>query len=221
MISAEFHCHTCYSKDSLLTLEALIAAASAKGLDKVAVTDHNRIAGALTAHKLAPDLVVIGEEIATTEGELLGYFVSEEVPKGLEPMEAIRRLKAQGAFISLSHPFDTDRGACWRRKTLEEIVDHLDGVEVFNSRCINTRFNVLAADFAREFNLLCLGGSDAHSQSELGRTRLTIPDFDSADSLRAALREARIHNRKSSPLIHFVSTAAKLVNKLHRTESRC
>lgn len=221
MISAEFHCHTCYSKDSLLKLEALIAAARAKGLDKVAITDHNRLAGATTAHKLAPDLVVIGEEIATTEGELLGYFLSEEVPKGLEPMEAINRLKAQGAFISVAHPFDIDRGAHWTRKTLEEIADQLDGVEVFNSRCINPRFNVLAAEFAHEYNLLCLGGSDAHSQKELGRTRLTMPDFDSADSLRAALREARMHTQKSSPLIHFVSTAAKIVNKLHRTKSRC
>ncbi len=112
-INLEFHCHTCASQDSLTTPEELVAACRRKGIDRVVVTDHNTIAGARSAQALDPELVIVGEEIMTTRGEILAAFVREEVPRGLSPQEAIQRLKDQGAFISVSHPFDSFRSGGW------------------------------------------------------------------------------------------------------------
>ena len=210
-ITAEFHCHTSYSKDSLVTLERLFETCRAKGINRVAITDHNRLAGALEAKKRAPELVIVGEEIETTEGELMGYFMTEEIPEGLSPIEVIRRLKDQGAFISISHPFDAQRNGQWTAQKLEAIVPDLDGMEVFNSRCILSRYNREAAAFAQRHHLAGLAGSDAHSLKEIGRAVVILPPFNNAEELRQALKSAELKSNLSSPFIHLVSTFAKLV----------
>ena len=104
MIKVDFHVHSIASKDSLSKGEKLLARAKELGLGKLILTDHNTTAGALELQKRYPDFVIVGEEILTTKGEILAVFVKEELPKGIEPPEAIRRLRDQGAFISLSHP---------------------------------------------------------------------------------------------------------------------
>jgi hypothetical protein len=210
-IRAEFHCHTCYSPDSLMSLKALLMTCRRKGIDKVAVTDHNRLEGALQAQAMAPDEIVVGEEIQTTEGEILAYYLTEEIPAGLEPMEVVRRLREQNAFISVAHPFDPYRGSAWNISTLAALAPHLDAIEVFNARCLKPEFNQAARAFAREHNLPEMTGSDAHSTLELGRALLRMPDFSSADSLREALRESRQMTRISGSSVHLISTWAKLV----------
>ena len=92
VVRAEFHCHSIYSPDSLVRVEDLLAACQQKQIDKLAITDHNRLEGALRAYALDPQRVIIGEEIQTTEGEILGYYMREEIPAGLEPLEVIERL---------------------------------------------------------------------------------------------------------------------------------
>ena len=114
MLRVEFHCHTNFSKDSLTRPRDLVDACRRKSIDRVVVTDHNTVAGARAAHALDPELVIVGEEIMTTRGEILAAFVSDEIPMGLSPQETIRRLKAQGAFISVSHPFDRWRSCGWQ-----------------------------------------------------------------------------------------------------------
>ncbi|HOA21182.1 MAG TPA: PHP-associated domain-containing protein [Anaerolineaceae bacterium] len=210
-VKAEFHCHTRYSPDSLMSLEALLLNCRKKGIGKVAVTDHNRLAGALKAHEMAPDLVIVSEEIMTTEGEILAYFLTEEIPEGLHPLEVVRRLREQNAFISVAHPFDPYRGSRWQKETLESLAPHLDGIEVFNARCVENAFNQKALAFAQEFALPQMVGSDAHSTFELGRAVLFLPDFSSADTLRVSLRSAEKQTRRSASIVHFVSTWAKLV----------
>ena len=123
-LRVDFHCHTIHSSDSLTRIPAIIQAARRIGLDKLVITDHNTIDGALEAFQLAPDLVIVGEEVKTTEGEFLAAFVTEPLPKKLEPFEALSRLKDQGAFISISHPFDPVRSG-WSRETLERLAPHL------------------------------------------------------------------------------------------------
>ena len=122
MLRTEFHCHTIFSKDSLTRPRSLVDTCRRKRIDRVVVTDHNTIAGARVAYALDPELVIVGEEIMTTRGEILAAFVSEEVPKGLSPQETIRRLKDQGAFISVSHPFDRWRGGGWEEDDLLEVL---------------------------------------------------------------------------------------------------
>ena len=122
MLRTEFHCHTIYSDDSLTRPRDLVDTCRRKRIDRVIITDHNTIAGAQAAHALDPELVIVGEEIMTTRGEILAAFVSEEIPKGLSPQETIRRLKDQGAFISVSHPFDKWRSGGWQKNDLLEIL---------------------------------------------------------------------------------------------------
>src|SRR5215213_3241662 len=166
----EFHCHTIFSKDSLTRPENLVNTCRRKGIDRVIVTDHNAIAGARAAQAVDPERVIVGEEIMTTRGEILAAFVSEEIPKGLSPQETIRRLKDQGSFISVSHPFDRWRSGGWQKDDLLEILPHVDAIEIYNSRCMNPRFNREARAFAENHNVAGTVGSDAHAAFELGRS---------------------------------------------------
>jgi hypothetical protein len=216
MLTLEFHCHTIYSPDSLTRPADLVAVCAHKGIDRVVVTDHNTIAGALEAHAIDPQRVVVGEEVMTTQGELLAAFVREEVPPGLSPMEAIARLRDQGAFISVSHPFDMYRKGHWEVHDLEQIAPYLDAIEIFNARCLLPASNRRAEDFAHRHNLIGTVGSDAHTLGELGRALQILPDFSDAVNLRASFSAARSVTRLSSPLIHLTSRWAVWVKKLRR-----
>ena len=148
MLRVEFHCHTSLSKDCLVPPGRLLQCAVAKGIERLVITDHNTIAGAVTARDQDPARVIVGEEIMTTQGELLAAFVLSEIPPGLTPVETISRLRDQGAFITVSHPFDAHRHGAWRQRDLLEILPLVDAIEIFNSRCLEPRHNVMAHDFA-------------------------------------------------------------------------
>jgi len=189
-----------------------------KGIHRLAVTDHNTIRGALELKQLAPELVLVGEEIMTTQGELLAYFVVEEVPPGLSPVETIMRLRAQGAAISVSHPFDRLRKGAWREADLAAIAPLVDAIEVFNSRCIFPADNARALAFARDHAKLGTVGSDAHTLVELGQATLTVREVHDSASLVVGLAEGTRHIRLSSPFIHFTSTFAKYWKRLMQGE---
>jgi predicted metal-dependent phosphoesterase TrpH len=207
-ITVELHCHTYRSTDSLILPARLLAVCEQQGIDKLAVTDHNTLDGALEAAQLEPKRVIIGEEIQTTKGELLAYFVKEHVPPGLTPEETIDILRRQGAFISVSHPCDALRSGSWRMDDLRAILPRVDALEVFNARTLLSVFDRKAAILASEAGLLTTAGSDAHAYSEVGRTVLRLPSFDDPQSMRAALASAHIVGRRSSPLVHFSSRYA-------------
>ncbi len=209
MLTTEFHCHTAYSRDSLTRVEALLKACRQKGIDRLAITDHNTIAGALHAKDMDFERVIVGEEIMTTEGELLALFVQDEVPAGLPSLEAISRLRKQGAFISVSHPFDVLRKGHWKLPALQEIAPLVDAIETFNSRCLWPASNWQAQSFARQHGLRGTAGSDAHHLSEVGNAVLRLPAFEGAESLCRALDEAKASLRLSAPWVHFFSSYAK------------
>jgi len=189
-----------------------------KGIHRLAVTDHNTIRGALELKQLAPELVLVGEEIMNTQGELLAYFVVEEVPPGLSPVETITRLRAQGATISVSHPFDRLRKGAWREADLAAIAPLVDAIEVFNSRCIFPADNARALAFAQDHAKLGTVGSDAHTLVELGQATLTVREVHDSASLVVGLAEGTRHIRLSSPFIHFASTFAKYWKQLTQGE---
>jgi predicted metal-dependent phosphoesterase TrpH len=213
-LQVEFHCHTEASKDSLTHPRDLVAAARRKGLDRVIVTDHNSIAGARAAHALDPGLVIVGEEIMTTRGEILAAFLKEEIPPGLSPGETIRRLKDQGAFISVSHPFDRWREGGWQERDLLDILPQVDAIEVYNSRCMWPGFNRQARRFAEKHGLAGTVGSDAHAAFELGRSVLWLEPFEGPEGLRAVVRAARPRVRWSPPWFHLSSRYASIVKKM-------
>lgn len=213
-LRVEFHCHTIFSKDSLTRPEALVRAARKKGLDRVIITDHNTIAGARAAQALDPERIIVGEEIMTTRGEILAAFVREEVPPGLSPHETIRRLRDQGAFISVSHPFDVMRSGHWAESDLLEILPLVDAIETFNARCWLGRFNTQAQAFAQAHGIAGTVGSDAHTTWELGRATLTLPPFEDGKGLAAVIHQAHAQTRLSSPFIHATSRYATILKNL-------
>jgi predicted metal-dependent phosphoesterase TrpH len=215
-LQVEFHCHTIFSKDSLTQPRNLVATCRRKGIDRVVVTDHNTIEGALTAQAMDPERVIVGEEIMTTCGEILAAYVREEIPKGLTPQETIRRLKDQGAFISVSHPFDTLRKGGWKEPDLLEILPEVDAIEVYNSRCMNPRFNWEARQFAEKHNIAGTVGSDAHVTFELGRSLLSLEPFEGPDGMRKIIRSGTPKVRWSPPWIHFTSRYATIYKKVTR-----
>jgi predicted metal-dependent phosphoesterase TrpH len=208
----EFHCHTIYSKDSLTQPKDLVRKARKIGLDRLIVTDHNSTRGAFAAKAIDPELVIIGEEILTSQGELLASFMDEEIPPYLTPMETIRRLRSQDAFISVSHPFDAQRG--WKLDELLKILPHVDAIETFNSRCVRTDYNNQALAFAKEYHIPGTAGSDAHVPAEVGRAIMVTPPFSNSTELRAVITQAQSIARLSSPAIHLTSRFAVLMKKL-------
>ncbi len=210
MWKVDLHAHTIYSKDCLTRAAALIERARAAGLTKLAVTEHNRLDGALAAKKLAPDLVIVGEEIKTTHGEIIAYFVKEEVPRDLSPQETIARLRDQGAVISIPHPLDSIRRSAMRLENVLSVIDAVDALEVLNARCVREADNIAAAELALKYNKLVTAGSDAHTLFEVGRCYLEMPPFeDNASSFLAALAQARPGGSVSPFWPHFASTYAK------------
>ncbi len=212
----EFHCHTNASKDSLTRPQDLIDAARAKGIDRLIITDHNTTAGARKAQELDPELVIVGEEIMTTRGEILAAYVQEEIPARLSPAETILRLKEQGAFISVSHPFDTMRSGGWKEQDLLEIIEHVDAIEVFNSRCMLPRFNREARRFAERHNIPGTVGSDAHAAFEVGRSLLRLEPFEGPDEMRNVIRRGVPKTRWSPPWFHFSSRYATIRKGIDR-----
>lgn len=212
--NVDLHSHTLWSKDCLMSFETITRLCQRRGIDRIAITDHNTADGALTMQKVAPDLVIVGEEIMTTKGEILAYFVKESIPAKLSPQETIRRLRDQGAVISISHPFDRLRKGAWHEPDLLEIVDQIDAVEVFNARCLFPSDNQKAFEFAQKHGLAGTAGSDAHSWLEYGRAMTRLQPFEGASDFLAALRSADYIKRLSPYFVHLNSKAAKWSKKL-------
>lgn len=210
----ELHCHTMFSPDSLTKPQAIVAACRQRGIDRIAITEHNNIAGALAVRSLAPDLVIVGEEIKTSAGEILAWFLSEEVPKGLSPEETIRRLRGQGAVISLSHPLDPSRGssAMGLEATLS-IIEQVDALEVFNARCLRPDPNEAARRLAEDYGKLMHASSDAHTAGEIGTAVTLMPPFDDAESFRRSLAQATFQARLSGAHVRLFSRYAAMVKR--------
>ncbi len=209
LVKAEFHCHTGYSRDSLVSLEKLQLTCRKKRIQQLVVTDHNTIEGATVAHQLDPSLFIVGEEIMTNQGELLGVFVNERIQSGLSAHEAIDLLRAQGAFIIVAHPFDNLRSGHWEIDDLLDVLPGIDAIEAFNARCIYQQANALAKEFCRAHHLLATVGSDSHSLGEVGRASLTMPYFTNASELKEALSVAQANVRMSGPWVHMYSSYAR------------
>ena len=141
MLKADFHIHTAYSMDCKLSLEAIINRCLETKIDCITIADHGTIEGALKMKELAPFPVIIAEEILTQYGEIMGMFLKEGIPTGLPIEQAISHIKAQGALVSLPHPFDTFRGLRLDRKRLEEMVEQIDIIESYQTNIKDKTIN--------------------------------------------------------------------------------
>ena len=208
-LTIDFHTHTFISKDSLTSPEKILAVARRKKLDRLVITDHNSIVGAVAAHALDPERIIIGEEIMTTKGEILAAYVSREILRGLSPQETIQRLREQGAFISVSHPFDSWRNGAWKMDDLLAITPLVDAIEIVNSRCSTASDNLKAKEFAVQHRIPGTAGSDAHAAFELGAAHMVLPQFDGPDELRKVIMDGEVKGGLSPFWVHFFSFYAR------------
>lgn len=214
-IDVELHSHTLFSRDSLNRIDDVIRTCRAIGIDRIAITDHNQIDGALQAKLLAPDLVIVAEEVKTRDGELLCLFIHELIPRGLASEEVIERAHMQGGIVGVPHPLDPMRSGLGRENILR-LRDKLDFIEVFNARTHDRSKNKAAGELARELGLCGSTGSDAHTLREIGTCRVRMRNYapDSVSDFLAALQGAILYTRTASPLVHLSSRWASAVHRL-------
>ncbi|OGO05120.1 MAG: hypothetical protein A2Y73_08025 [Chloroflexi bacterium RBG_13_56_8] len=214
MVKVDLHVHTHWSDDSLTTCAEVLCWAGRRDIDLVAITDHNRLGGALALKEMAPERVIVGEEIRTTQGEIIGLFLHEEILGGLATRETTRCIHQQGGLVYVPHPVDRVRRSTLMPPALLEIIDEIDLIEVFNARVPLALCNRQAEELARFYGLPQGAGSDAHQGHEIGRAYVEMPAFDDAQSFLANLIHGQIHGRLSSPLVHVGSTYAKFAKGL-------
>jgi hypothetical protein len=219
LLKADLHIHTCYSPDCTTPLEAIIGCCLELGINCIAVTDHNTIAGGLEMQKCAPFTVIVGEEIKTPYGEIIGLFLSQEIPYGLSPQETVSRIKAQGGLVCIPHPFDRVRRSRLQRQIIDAILPQTDIIEVFNSRTTLLRDSARAQTFARSHGLLASAGSDAHTSYEIGHAYVEMPDFSGVVDFRQALAQGVIVGRRSNPWVHLASSLAKWRRRLAESKA--
>ena len=221
MLKADFHMHTHYSPDSDMSPERLVRRCEQVGLNCIAVTDHNSIAGALEVQRLASFRVIIGEEIKSRGGEIIGLFLQDAIPGGLPSLETVQRIKEQGGLVSVPHPFDHFRRSVIERHALQEIVPYVDIVEAFNARNTLQMDNRKALKLALEHGILTSAVSDSHTPVEVGRTYVELPDFDGTPAgLREALAQGNQVCRPITPMIHFLTSLTKVQKRLARLRQK-
>jgi len=191
-------------------LEKIIERCLELGINCIAIADHGTAEGALKMQGIAPFTVIVAEEILTPDGEIMGMFLSETIPSGLSIEETIARIRAQHGLVCIPHPFDTIRGSALGGKVAEQIVEHIDILEVFNSRSPLTRSSAKSLEFAEKYGIVKSAGSDAHTIAEIGHAYLEMPEFNGRDDFLQALAQGKIKGHKTSLFRHFNSTWARL-----------
>ncbi|MGH2879609.1 MAG: PHP domain-containing protein [Solirubrobacteraceae bacterium] len=219
LVDVDLHMHTDHSHDCETPVEVLLAAARDAGLGAIAVTDHNEISGALEAREKAerssshpPLKVIVGEEVKTaSQGEVIGLFIEEKIPRGMTLEQTVAEIKRQGGLVYVPHPFDRMH-AVPDYEYLLEILDDVDAIEVFNPRVAIGSFNEEAVRFAAKYRILAGAGSDSHVAQGLGSVRIRMRDFDGPREFLQSLRDAEITTKPTSLIyvqaLKFLQTKA-------------
>ena len=201
LIDVDLHMHTDHSSDCATPVDVLLATAREQGLGAIAVTDHNEISGALDARAKAAEYgvkVIVAEEVKTaTQGEVIGLFIEEKIPRGLSLEETIAEIKRQGGLVYVPHPFDRMHSVPDYEHLLA-VVEDVDAIEVFNPRIAIPAFNEEAVRFAGKYRIVGGAGSDSHVAQGLGSVRIRMRDFDGPEEFMASLADADIVGRPSS-----------------------
>ena len=226
---ADFHIHTRFSRDSILSEEKFIRVAIERGLTHVAITNHNNVEGAFAVRDRVRELglgdqltVILGEEVSTADGEVVGLYLQRTIPRGLSADETADAIHSQGGLVSIPHPFDPLRGSHIREVPLTRLAEagKIDVMEVFNSRVTFQRHNLRAAEFAARYGLPGIACSDSHASYEIAMSTNVLPLFDSADELRALLPQNQWHASRSTILVHLTTRYAVWSNIIRRWMGR-
>ena len=213
-VFCDLHMHTDHSPDCATPVDVLLSAAKERGLGAIAVTDHNEISGALEARERANGIkVIVSEEVKTAhEGEVIGLFIEEKIPRGMTMKETIDAIHAQGGLAYVPHPFDRLHAVPGYEHLLKVIAD-IDAIEVFNARVAVPAFNEEAARFAAKYRIVAGAGSDSHVPQGLGSVKIRMRDFDGAEEFLESLRDADILSKRKSLIylqsLKFLQTKAR------------
>jgi glycosyltransferase involved in cell wall biosynthesis len=213
LIDVDLHMHTDHSYDCATPVEVLLAEARARGLGAIAVTDHNEVSGAHEARAKADGIkVIVGEEVKTADqGEVIGLFIEERIPRGMTLAETIAEIRRQGGIVYVPHPFDRLHSVPDYEHLLPALAD-IDAIEVFNPRVAISEFNDEAVRFAAKYRIPAGAGSDAHVPQGLGSVRIRMRDFDGPEEFLESLRDADIVRNPASLLyvqaLKFLQTKA-------------
>jgi hypothetical protein len=213
LIDVDLHMHTDHSPDCATPVEVLLSTAEERGLGAIAVTDHNEISGALEAREKADGVkVIVAEEVKTAhQGEVIGLFIEEKIPRGMSLVETIAEIKRQGGLVYVPHPFDRLHSVPDYEHLLT-VLDDVDAIEVFNPRVAFKPFNEEAARFAAKYRIVAGAGSDSHVAAGLGSVRIRMRDFDGPEEFLESLRDADIIRKPTSLLyvqaLKFLETKA-------------
>jgi predicted metal-dependent phosphoesterase TrpH/glycosyltransferase involved in cell wall biosynthesis len=209
LIDVDLHMHTDHSGDCVTPVDVLLATARERGLGAIAVTDHNVIGGALAARAKAEEYgvkVIVGEEVMTAEqGEVIGLFLEEQIPRGMTLEATIAEIRRQGGLVYVPHPFDRLHSVPDYEHLLKVVRD-VDALEVFNPRIAIPAYNEEAVRFAAKYRIVGGAGTDAHVAQGLGAVRITMRDFDGPEEFLESLRDADITGRSSS--LHYAQVQA-------------
>jgi hypothetical protein len=227
LIDVDLHMHTDHSHDCATPVEVLLATAREQGLGAIAVTDHNEISGALEARAKAEQAgvkVIVGEEVKTAgQGEVIGLFIEEKIPRGLSLEKTVAEIKRQGGLVYVPHPFDRMHAVPDYEHVLK-ILDDVDAIEIFNPRVAIGAFNEEAARFAAKYRIIAGAGSDSHVAQGLGSVRIRMRDFDGPGEFLQSLADASIATRPSSLLyvqaLKFLQTKATPPSAQRASRSR-
>jgi glycosyltransferase involved in cell wall biosynthesis len=200
-IHVDLHMHTDHSPDCATPVDALLDTAKRVGLGAIAVTDHNEISGALEARERADGIkVIVAEEVKTADqGEVIGLFIEEKIPRGLSLQETIAEIRRQGGLVYVPHPFDRMHAVPDYEHLLDVVTD-IDAIEVFNPRVAFSAFNEEAARFAAKYRIVAGAGSDSHVVQGLGSVKIRMRDFDGPEEFLESLRDADIVRKRQSLL---------------------
>jgi predicted metal-dependent phosphoesterase TrpH/glycosyltransferase involved in cell wall biosynthesis len=213
-IHVDLHMHTDHSPDCATPVDTLLDTAKRVGLGAIAITDHNEISGALEARERADGIkVIVAEEVKTADqGEVIGLFIEEKIPRGLTLQETIAEIRRQGGLVYVPHPFDRMH-AVPDYEHLLDVVEDIDAIEVFNPRVAFSAFNEEAARFAAKYRIVAGAGSDSHVAQGLGSVMIRMREFDGPEEFIASLRDADIVRKKQSLLyvqaLKFLQTRGK------------
>jgi dephospho-CoA kinase len=214
LLRLDLHLHTWASRDCLSDPERVLAAARARGVERLAVTDHDELGLALELAARYPEDVIPGEEVRTAEGiDVIGLYLRDEIPRGTPAREVVERVRAQGGIPYLPHPYAAGKGGGGR--LAEELAPLVDVVEVFNARLHRPALNDAAGELAERHGRLKGAGSDAHTPDEVGGAYVEVPYHENRpDALLRALAYARVHGESASRVVHLASTWAKVRKRL-------
>lgn len=224
-VRAEFHIHTRYSHDSILNKYFILLMCLLRKIKVVAITDHNEIYGAIKYQKFLKKFdidVIVGEEIMTCSGEIIGLFLKEKIEPLQTTEQTIQQIKKQHGIVYLPHPYDEKRyKTVLKKEEMLKLQNQIDFIEVHNGRNISEKYSEKQKSIQEELNIMPIIGSDAHTFIELGRNYIEIDYFnieDFKDNMNNIIEKSEFHTKKCINFAHMLTKFARIITMIEKGE---